>query len=68
MARYPRSIMIYSIRTKACKRCGGDLSLERDEYGVYIECIQCGANWSKKDLTLPRKKIKTERKLDWPSK
>ena len=31
------------IRTKACKRCGGDLSLERDKYGAYIECIQCGS-------------------------
>lgn len=45
--------MLCIIRPKACKRCGGDLSLECDIYGVYIECIQCGANWNKSDLTLP---------------
>jgi hypothetical protein len=58
--------MIYSVRTKACKRCGGDLSLEYDEYGVYVECIQCGANWSKKDIIPPYKKVKRERKSKWP--
>lgn len=43
--------MLCVIRSKACKRCGGDLSLECDVYGVYIQCIQCGATWSKQDLT-----------------
>jgi hypothetical protein len=43
--------MLCLIRSKACKKCGGDLSLECDVYGVYIQCIQCGANWSKEDLT-----------------
>jgi hypothetical protein len=44
--------MLYVIRAKACKRCGGDLSLECDIYGVYVQCIQCGATWSREDLTL----------------
>jgi len=35
--------MLCLVRPKACKRCGGDLSLERDKYGTYAECIQCGA-------------------------
>jgi hypothetical protein len=48
-----RRKMLCIIRAKACKRCGGDLSLECDIYGVYIECIQCGATWSKSDLALP---------------
>jgi len=26
---------------KGCPRCRGDLVLERDHYGVYLECIQC---------------------------
>ncbi len=58
--------MLCLVRTKACRRCGGDLSLEYDIYGVYAECIQCGANWSKNDLILPitrkaekRQKIET---------
>ncbi len=29
---------------KACKRCYGTLSLERDHYGEYFVCIQCGAH------------------------
>ena len=40
------------VRTTACRRCGGDLSIESDIYGVYIECIQCGATWNKNDLKL----------------
>lgn len=30
------------IKTGACKRCGGDLAWERDRYGSYMSCIQCG--------------------------
>jgi hypothetical protein len=47
-----RSIMLSLIKRKSCKRCGGDLSIECDIYGVYIECIQCGATHSKDDLKL----------------
>lgn len=39
--------MLCLIRAKACKRCGGDLSLECDVYGVFIQCIQCGATFNK---------------------
>jgi hypothetical protein len=42
--------MLCVIRTRACKRCGGDLSLECDIYGVYIQCLQCGASYNKSDL------------------
>jgi hypothetical protein len=45
-----RRNMLSLIRAKACKKCGGDLSMECDIYGVYIQCIQCGANWNKEDL------------------
>lgn len=31
------------IKTRGCKRCGGDLAWERDKYGDYVSCIQCGA-------------------------
>jgi ribosomal protein L37AE/L43A len=40
------------VRVKACPRCSGDLSIERDVFGIYIECIQCGATWTKNDLKL----------------
>ena len=36
-------IMLNIIRFKGCKRCGGDLFLERDSEGLYVSCLQCGA-------------------------
>ncbi len=27
---------------KACPKCQGDMYLERDAYGSYRKCIQCG--------------------------
>ncbi len=53
MANIKRGDMLCLIRAKSCKKCGGDLSLECDVYGVYIQCIQCGANWSEPDLQPP---------------
>ncbi len=28
---------------KGCNKCGGDLYLERDKFGSYVSCLQCGA-------------------------
>jgi hypothetical protein len=30
--------------TKVCPRCSGDVKLDRDNYGVYAKCLQCGFN------------------------
>ena len=27
---------------KACTKCRGDLTLEKDAYGDYLKCMQCG--------------------------
>ena len=40
--------MFRMIKSKGCKRCRGDLFLERDEYGVYVSCIQCGAIYAER--------------------
>ena len=32
------------IKRKGCRKCGGDLFMEVDSYGVVISCLQCGAN------------------------
>lgn len=42
--------MLKVIRKKGCRRCRGNLSVECDIYGVYVQCIQCGAQYSEKDL------------------
>ena len=26
-----------------CLKCGGDLQLQRDRYGTYIQCFQCAS-------------------------
>jgi hypothetical protein len=49
--------MLCLVRIKACERCGGDVSLECDIYGVYAECIQCGATWHQK---VPKLKFTSE--------
>jgi DNA-directed RNA polymerase subunit M/transcription elongation factor TFIIS len=36
------------IKFKACPKCKGDLYLNRDMYGKYLNCFQCGYL---KDLT-----------------
>ena len=27
---------------KACPRCRGDIQLDTEQYGRYMECLQCG--------------------------
>ncbi len=53
--------MLNIVKEKGCKRCGGDLFLEKDAYGPYISCLQCGAAYFRRE-TLPYKKAR-ERKL-----
>lgn len=36
------------IKLKACPKCHGDMTLEKDQYGSYLSCLQCG---SIKELT-----------------
>jgi DNA-directed RNA polymerase subunit RPC12/RpoP len=35
--------MLHVVKFKGCKRCGGDLFVERDSEGEYISCLQCSA-------------------------
>ena len=30
------------IKLKACPKCHGDLYLQKDQYGRYMNCLQCG--------------------------
>lgn len=27
---------------KACTKCEGDLTLEKDSFGAFLKCLQCG--------------------------
>ncbi|MFL2644567.1 MAG: hypothetical protein ACJ0KI_02710 [Dehalococcoidia bacterium] len=33
------------LHMKSCPKCAGDVSLNKDYYGYYATCLQCG--WSK---------------------
>ncbi len=35
--------MLNIVKLKGCKRCGGDLFLEKDIEGAYVFCLQCSA-------------------------
>lgn len=30
------------LKVKSCPKCHGDLVVDRDSYGLYEQCIQCG--------------------------
>ena len=34
---------------KSCPRCEGDVRYERDMYGSYLDCLQCGFSISSKN-------------------
>ena len=44
----------------SCGRCGGDLYEDRDHYGTYVSCLQCGASAevqkSQRDDAVPKMK------------
>ena len=31
------------VQLKACPKCRGDILLDRDMYGSYLKCLQCGS-------------------------
>jgi DNA-directed RNA polymerase subunit RPC12/RpoP len=52
--------MLHVVKIKGCKRCGGDLFLERDTEGAYISCLQCSAVYARR-LKPPVPKLKIEK-------
>ncbi|MFH1560347.1 MAG: hypothetical protein ABID84_02915 [Chloroflexota bacterium] len=47
---------------KGCPRCRGDLHMDRDFYGEYRKCIQCGYMEDLEPRTLQLNAAKTDRK------
>ena len=42
--------VLRTFRLKSCPRCKGDIVIERDRWGWYEQCIQCGYL---RDLEMP---------------
>jgi transcription initiation factor TFIIIB Brf1 subunit/transcription initiation factor TFIIB len=51
---------LHIVKIKGCKRCGGDLFLERDAEGTHISCLQCGAVYVKHSKP-PTPKLRIEK-------
>jgi hypothetical protein len=50
------------VKLKGCRRCGGDIFLERDIEGSYLYCLQCSAVYFKRPA-LPYKQMRTRRSV-----
>ena len=47
--------MLHIVKYKGCKRCGGDLFLERDSEETYISCLQCSAIYARRLVPIIQK-------------
>ena len=57
----PDRVVYAMIKFKVCPRCHGDLYLNEDVFGKYVNCLQCGYM---KDAEAPAlTKKETDRKL-----
>ncbi len=45
------------VKIKGCKRCGGDLFLERDTDEIRIFCLQCSAAYVQRLTPLVKKPV-----------
>ena len=34
-------IQVMDSKTNPCRRCGGSLSIENDQFGTYLRCLMC---------------------------
>ena len=51
------------LHMKCCPKCEGDVALNKDYYGFYVTCLQCG--WSK---DIPKDKVSSKSSHDKHSK
>ena len=49
------------IKIKGCKRCGGDLFLERELEETRIVCLQCSAAYVQRLVPLVKRPVATKR-------
>ncbi|MFC1970881.1 hypothetical protein ACFLV0_02965 [Chloroflexota bacterium] len=55
---------IDTLEKESIQVAGETLSLECDTYGVYAQCIQCGATWSKHDMMTTTQKAENHPKAE----
>lgn len=56
------------IKIKGCPKCGGDVRIDRDEYGWFEQCLQCGHAHDLENIVLhpqPPQKGKSPKSSKW---
>ena len=48
------------VKLKGCKRCGGDLFVERDTEEVRVFCLQCSAAYVRNLVPLVKKPVQKQ--------
>ena len=48
---------------KSCPRCNGDILLDRDHYGWYGQCLQCGYQHDLKSIVEAQQQAEIKNKM-----
>ena len=54
-----------TIRLKSCPKCAGDVRVDRDQYGWFEQCIQCGYIRDLEPITIAPEKKSPEKGESW---
>ncbi len=54
-----------TIRFKSCPKCSGYVRVDRDQYGWYEQCIQCGYVRDLEPITMTPEKNSPEKGESW---
>ncbi|MFH0941687.1 MAG: hypothetical protein V1823_01505 [Chloroflexota bacterium] len=54
-----------TIRLKGCPKCRGDVRIDRDEYGWFEQCIQCGHTHDPEAIAVHPRKEHPQKSENW---
>lgn len=54
-----------TLRLKSCPKCGGDVRVDRDEYGWFEQCIQCGHTHDLEPISIIPRKNHPQKSENW---
>jgi DNA-directed RNA polymerase subunit M/transcription elongation factor TFIIS len=47
-------------KLRGCARCNGDVYINRDEYGWFVQCLQCGYHSELVNIDEARKQMQSQ--------
>lgn len=50
-------------KLRGCTKCGGDIMIDNDHYGWYVQCLQCGSLWELAELLVGEKQTPHNRRV-----